>query len=130
MSTGTVEFNRAEAEIALAVALAARIGMEPDFLVSNTPGVVAMCRLDHIDDSKVEWQEVVTEVVEQLGVGILCVANCDWLVEGDCDEEATFISFDVPSLPADYRDDHRNEIDPVDPEIPSLQHKDHSAWAA
>jgi hypothetical protein len=71
--------------------------------------------LSWTDADRVDWQEIASEVARATGLGILCVANCDWLMDDDCDEEATLFAFDVSDLPEEYRNDHRNEITPVDP---------------
>lgn len=106
---------RPRAEAALIKAISERIGCDPDLLDSETPGVVAISRLDSRDSSLLDWQEVASVVAREIGVGVVCVANCDWNMVDDCDEEATLIAFDVPDLPEEYRNDYRNQIEAVDP---------------
>lgn len=113
-----VQFDCTRTEVALAVALAVRNGLEAEFLESDSPGGAATCHLDHIDDAKAGWQQVVTQVTQQLGV-----VNCDWKVKDGCNEEATFIAFDVPGLSKDCRDDHCSETYPGNLGIVSLQRK-------
>ena len=65
------------------------------------------------DVDKMDWQTTAEELAHRTGLGVVCVADCDWGFDDSHDEEATLIAFDVPDLPQDYRDDHRNLIHPV-----------------
>jgi hypothetical protein len=116
------EFDRDAAEAAICGAIHSKLECLPSLLESETPGVVAISRLDSHDQARIDWQEVASEVSREIGIGVLCVANCDWQIEDDSDEEATLIAFDVPELPEEYRNDHRNEITPVDPQTAPSTH--------
>ncbi len=78
------------------------------------PGVVAFERLGIGDDHRMDWQAFARAVAERTGMGVLCVACCDWERVGDCDVEATFVAFDLPETPQAYRSDqYGNLITPV-----------------
>lgn len=115
--------DQSNLEDAVSAAIRKRIGCEPGTLESVDEGVVAIPRLDGPDFGKVDWQEVAAELARETGLGVLCVANCDWQNMEGPDEEATFIAFDLPTVPENYRaDPYRNLITAVDPaNAPSQQ---------
>lgn len=114
-------FDRSLAEEAMDRFFTDKIGGPMGTLVSDVPGVIAMPRLSGYDTDKVDWNEFACRVARETGYTILAVANCDWEQEDDCDEEATYVSFQIPSLPENYRDDEwRNNIDgPIGPDMAS-----------
>ena len=115
-------FDRTAVEDAIAEAVNAAIGQQPAAFESRNPGVVAVERVHCFGDDRLDWQRVMTEVARKTGAAAVCVAHCDWQQDDDADEEAVLIAFDIPSLPEDYRDDHRNQIFPVDLEdLPSAE---------
>jgi hypothetical protein len=88
-------------EDAVCDAIEKRIGSRPTAFASATYGVVAIERLTG-RDAKVDWDEVAAELARTTGVGVTCVANCDWTFDDQPDEEATYIAFACPNVPADY----------------------------
>jgi hypothetical protein len=117
------DMEQSNFEDAVAAALLKRIGWEIDVYESANLGVVAVARLEGSDRGKVDWQEVAAELARETGVGVTCIANCDWSFDDRPDEEATFIAFACPGVPDGYRDDaYRNQIRAVDPDTaPSQQ---------
>jgi hypothetical protein len=113
----SADLDQTNFEDVVSAAIARRLGgMPPDIYESNTLGVVAIGRLEGQDSARVDWQEVAAELARETGVGVVCIANCDWTFDDRHDEEATFISFDLPSVTGSYRNDpYRNHISPVDP---------------
>jgi hypothetical protein len=107
-------FEQSVFEDAVKAALAKRIGEEPDIIgVNLNYGVVPFIRLE---GKKVDWQELAAALARQTGVGVTCIAHCDWSFADRPDEEATFVAFAVPGVSEDYRDDpYRNLIKAVDP---------------
>lgn len=110
------DLDQSNFEDAVSAALSKRLGgMPPDIFESSTLGVVAIARLEGRDAERVYWQEVAAELARETGVGVTCIAHCDWTFNDQPDEEAVFIAFDLPTA-VDYRDDpYRNMISAVDP---------------
>lgn len=116
MTAKNREFDRDTVEDAVAAAIASQIGSMPLILESRAPGLVAISRLYGKNSEKLDWQEAASEIARATGLEVVCVANCDWSVDSDCDEKATLVAFDVAGLAEGYRNDSRNEIVPVSPE--------------
>ena len=111
------DLDQSNLEDAVLEAIEKRIGAPVQIFESANFGVVAFERLTGSDRSKVDFQEVAAQLARSTGIGVCCVCNADWTFDDKCDEEATFIAFDLPSVPADYKDNsHRNMIEAVDPE--------------
>lgn len=79
---------------------------------SAVPGVMAFERIDAIVGSNKMADDLADHLTAETGIPVICIANCDWSFDDACDEEATLVAFDIPSLPEDYRDDPRNQIEP------------------
>lgn len=114
------DMEQSNFEDAVRSALAKRLGYEPDIIGEENNvnyGVVPFIRLDGSECRRIDdWQEVAAELARETGVGVSCIANCDWCLMQGPDEEATFIAFAVPGLADNYRDDqYRNMIVAVDP---------------
>jgi hypothetical protein len=113
------DLEQSNLEDAVTAAITKRLGYGPEILSGDDNenfGVVPFIRLEGYELNKIDWQEIAAELARGTGVGVTCIANCDWSPKKGPDEEATFISFDVPGLPNSYRDDpHRNMIEAVDP---------------
>lgn len=120
-----IDLDQSNFEDAVSAAISKRLSPDgavcpsfsPDIYESSTLGVVAFSRLEGRDSKRVYWQEVAAELARETGVGVVCVANCDWKFDDrPYEEEATFIAFDLPSVTGSYRDDpYRNMIFAVDP---------------
>lgn len=112
----TKDFNQTYFEDAVKAVLAKRIGEDPDIIGGRNNvnfGVVPFVRLE---GKRLDWQEVAAALARQTGVGVTCVAHCDWSFVDRPDEEATFIAFAVPGVSEDYRDHpYRNMVTAVDP---------------
>jgi hypothetical protein len=91
-------FDRSLAEDAVSEALG---GVE--IFDSRVPGVVAFERVDVQD-----WNAFATDLAAKVGHPVACIASADWSFDDRHDEEAVYVAFAIPSLPADYADDHRN----------------------
>lgn len=117
------DMDQSNLEEAVVAALEKRIGWQTETYESANYGVVAVPRLEGEDWRKVDWQEIAAELARETGIGVTCVANCDWTFSDKCDEEATFVAFACPGVPEGYRDDaYRNLIRRVDPDTaPSQQ---------
>ncbi|MGY3581942.1 hypothetical protein ACVIGB_001135 [Bradyrhizobium sp. USDA 4341] len=117
-----VEMEQSNFEDAVSAAIEKRIGSPVEIYESANLGVVAFARLTDYG-GKLEWQELAAALARDTGVGVTCVANTDWTFDDRCDEAATFIAFDLPSVPENYRDHkYRNMIEAVDPfTAPSTQ---------
>lgn len=74
---------------------------------SRVPGVVAFERVEDCD-----WDELAARLAEAVGHPVACIATADWNFDDRHDEEAVFVAFAIPSLPADYAEDHRNLMTP------------------
>lgn len=111
------DMEQSNFEDAVRSALAKRIGYDPDIIDDNENfGVVPFIRLDNSECRRVgDWQELAAELARETGVGVTCIANCDWNMMKGPNEEATFITFAVPGVSENYRDDpYRNLIVAVD----------------
>jgi hypothetical protein len=107
-------FVREDVEAAVAAALAdSPLGGGQEVFESANPGVVALERLCGPEGYR-HLQALAEDITSRTGLSVLCIANCDWSFDDECDDEATFISFDVPSLPDSYRTDYRNKIVPTE----------------
>lgn len=95
-------FDRDLAEDAVGEALE---GVE--IFPSRVPGVVAFERVEARD-----WNELAACLSEAVGHPVACIATADWNFDDSNDEEAVFVAFAIPSLPADYADDLRNLMTP------------------
>lgn len=115
--------TQGELEQAVCAAIEKRLGSPVEIFDSVHHGVVAFERLGDWEADRIDWQEVAAELARETGIGVTCVVDCDWSFDDRCDEEATFVSFALPSVPEDYRDDEfRNQIRAVDPRTaPSQQ---------
>jgi hypothetical protein len=112
----TADLEQSNFEDAVLAAIEKRIGGAVEMFDSDNLGVVAFERLSGSDAGKIDWQELAAALARDTGVGVTCVVHTHWAFDDRCDEEATFIAFDLPSVPADYRDDkYRNLISAVDP---------------
>lgn len=94
-------FDRTAAEDAVREALD---GIE--IFDSNIPGVVAFERVDGMD-----WNAIAATLAEKVGHGVACIATADWSFDDRHDEKSVFVAFEIPSLPADYADPHRNMVE-------------------
>jgi hypothetical protein len=110
------DMEQSNFEDAVMAAIEKRIGGTVEMFESANLGVVAFERLSDSEARKVDWQELAAALARDTGVGVTCVVHTHWSFDDRCDEEATFISFDLPGVPEDYRDDkYRNLITAVDP---------------
>lgn len=103
-------FDRASVEEALQKAMTDMLGGGVEIYDSAVPGVIAFERID------IDVQRLGDRLSKDIGIGVVCIANCDWTFDGRHDEEAILIAFDIPSVPDDYRDDWRNEYSPSKPD--------------
>lgn len=123
-------FNRLAVEEALLDAIQAGVGERPVTFPSMVPGVVAVERIYPRGNQVLDWQRIASEVALKTKVGVLCIANCDWQMTRGADEDATYVAFDIPSLPQDYATSGRNSIYPVDPaDAPSPEDFDRRRFA-
>ena len=77
----------------------------------RVPGVIAFERMETTGRDDLDWPACAQAVADATGLVVLAVAHCDWSFDDRCDEEATFIAFDVPGVPEDYAAPHgRNRI--------------------
>lgn len=139
------DFDSAAAEDAVGKFLSDKLypgqgfGMPFEVFDSKTPGVIAIERISFMDQRRFNWDELAASVARETGVGVVCIAHCDWQVERPAendedtdhrddsdndaaiddthtvDEEAILIAFDIPELDNEYRDDPRNMIEAVSP---------------
>lgn len=124
-------FKRLAVEEILLDAIEASVGERPVTFPSLAPGVVAIERIYPRGNQVLDWQRIASEVAIKTNIGLLCIANCDWQMPKGADEDATYIAFDIPSLPQDYATSHRNSIFPVDPaDAPSSEDFDRRSKAA
>lgn len=77
---------------------------------SRTPGVIAVERLSSRTSRAVDYDDLARVVSDMAGAEVICIADCEWSFDDSCDEEATLIAFDIPSVPEDYRSDYRNML--------------------
>lgn len=103
-------FDRTVAEDTIDAYMTAKLGGGFAFFESSNPGVLAMERPDWSDSQKIDWDELAGKLKEATGVEVACVAKCEWSFDDRCDEEAVFISFQIPSLPEDYAGDYRDML--------------------
>lgn len=95
-------FDRSLAEDAVSGALG---GVE--IFDSRVPGVVAFERVEVRD-----WNAFASDLAAKVGHPVACIASADWSFDDRHDEEAVFVAFAIPSLPADYADAARNLATP------------------
>lgn len=111
-------FDRTLVEDAVNKYLTEKIGGPYNFLESTAPGVLAIERIDGYDADKIDWNELACFVARSTGYTMLAAANCDWQTSDGPDEEATWMSFDIPGVDPDYKSEpYRDLIDgPITPD--------------
>lgn len=116
-------FDRTLAEDAINQYLTEKIGGPQGFLDSSAPGVLAMYRISSYDDGKFSWNELACQVARETGYTMLAAANCDWETDDGPDEEATWLSFDIPGVDPGYKDaPYRDLIDgPIKPDTATAE---------
>jgi hypothetical protein len=117
--TQTPTFDPQAAESAMALFLNERlhpgqgyVDMPFAMLPSDVPGVLAFERPWDTELKGVKLDELAAHLARETGIGVVAIVTCDWSTANG-DEEAMVVAFDVPGLPAEYRDDRRNRIAPV-----------------
>ncbi len=111
--------DQSNLEDAVLAAIEKRIGAPVAVFESANYGVVAIERLTGRDADRVDWDEVAAELARTTGVGVTCVANCDWTFDDRPDEEATYVAFACPGVEAagyahdEYRDLLSDDYDPA-----------------
>ncbi len=108
--SGNPEFDPTIAEDALQAYMNRIFGGGLETFESSAVGVVAFERLSGNDDDKVDWDALATEMSRAAGFPVACIANADWSLDGRCDEEATFVAFQVPGVDPDYLESSRNKL--------------------
>lgn len=95
-------FDRSVAEGALQDFMTAKLGGGVVIFESAAAGVIAMERLGWDDEKKVDWDEVSEALEKATGISVVEVDSCDWSFDDQCDEEATYLAFGIPSLEKGY----------------------------
>lgn len=109
-------FDRDKAEDALQKYMEAKLGGGIATYESRVAGVIAMERLNLFVDDQIDWDAFAEVLKAEVGVPVACIANCDWTFDDQCDEEATYIAFDILSLDDSYRDENRSLLSLKDDE--------------
>jgi len=102
-------FDRGAAEDALQEYLCARLHGGAPMFESRVAGVIAMERLGWDDEQKIDWDDLSAALEKATGVAVACIDDCDWSFDDQCDEEATYFAFAIPSLDAGYAAESRSE---------------------
>lgn len=111
------KFDPTVAEDALQEVMGTMFGGTVEIYDSVVPGVIAFERIypRDADNKTFTWQEAAAAIALKTGYDVIAIAHCDWTFDDrPHDEEAILIAFDTPSLPEDYRNEHRNMIYRVD----------------